>query len=147
MNVRKLLPMALLVRFSLAVIVLLLAIGAPSASAQIEIYTPPADSATGTDWTEKILEILPEGVESRAEARVRIASYIPDPVSYPVPRTLWDGKPDLSGVYWPDAMNASASVQLESLYRPEVREYREAGGAATALIDWRDARQSSWVWK
>jgi hypothetical protein len=58
-------------------------------------------------------------------------------VKYPVPRTAWDGKPDFSGVYWPDATISRPPVPLESLYRPEAREYREGGGAAAGLIDWR----------
>src|SRR4029453_10496912 len=60
-----------------------------------------------------------------------------DPAKYPVPRTPWDGKPDFSGVYWPDATFAPPPVALESLYRPEAREYRGGGGAARGLIDWR----------
>jgi hypothetical protein len=76
-------------------------------------------------------------VESRAEATARIAAYKPDPVKYPVPRTSWDGKPDFSGVYWPDATISPPPVRLQSLYRPDAREYRERGGAAAGLIDWR----------
>jgi hypothetical protein len=58
-------------------------------------------------------------------------------VKHPVPRTPWDGKPDFSGVYWPDAIVTRPPVPLESLYRPDAREYRERGGAAAGLIDWR----------
>jgi hypothetical protein len=58
-------------------------------------------------------------------------------VKYPVPRTSWDQKPDFSGVYWPGVNITPAPVPLESLYKPEAREYREGGGAARGLIDWR----------
>lgn len=120
-----------------AVVMLLVALGASRASAQIVPYTPPQSAAERADWTERIGELLPEGVETRAEARARLAAYAPDPVTNPVPRNAWDGKPDFSGVYWPDAVVARPPVPLESLYRPEAREYREAGGAAAGLIDWR----------
>ncbi len=129
--------MAMLARSSIAVMALLVAIGASRASAQIQTYTPPETTAPGADWTERIVELLPPGVESRAEARARIAVYTPDPVLYPVPRTSWDGKPDFSGVYWPDATITPPPVPLEPLYRPEAREYREDGGATAGLIDWR----------
>ena len=129
--------MVKLARSGIAVMALLVALGASRASAQIQPYTPPPTVAPGADWTERIVDLLPPGVESRAEARARIAAYTPDPVKYPVPRTSWDGKPDFSGVYWPDATIAPPPVPLESLYRPEAREYREAGGAAAGLIDWR----------
>ena len=129
--------MAKLARSCIAAMALLVALGASRASAQIQPYTPPPTVAPGADWTERIVDLLPPGVESRAEARARIAAYTPDPVKYPVPRTSWDGKPDFSGVYWPDATIAPPPVPLESLYRPEAREYREAGGAAAGLIDWR----------
>jgi hypothetical protein len=109
---------------------------APGAAAQVRPYTPPRE-ISGGDWSARINDILPPGVESRAEATERIASYLPDPVKYPVPRTKWDGKPDFSGVYWPDATIAPPPVPLESLYRPEARDYREGGGAARGLIDWR----------
>ena len=36
-----------------------------------------------------------------------------------------------------DATITPPPVPLESLYRPEAREYRERGGAAAGLIDWR----------
>ncbi len=129
--------MAMLARSGIVVMALLVAIGASRASAQIQPYTLPQAAAPGADWTERIVEILPPGVESRAEARARIAVYEPDPVKYPVPRTSWDGKPDFSGVYWPNATITPPPVPLESLYRPEAREYRESGGAAAGLIDWR----------
>ncbi len=127
----------MLARYGITVVVLFIAIGASRASAQIQTYTPPEATAEGTDWTERIVEILPPGVESRAEARSRIAAYTPNPLAYPVPRTSWDGKPDFSGVYWPDATITSPPVPLESLYRLETRDYREAGGGAAGLIDWR----------
>ena len=120
-----------------AVFVLLAALCASRASAQIEIYTPPQAAAERADWTERISELLPEGIETRAEARARLAAYEPDPVANPIPRTPWDGKPDFSGVYWPDSVVTPPPVPLETLYRPEAREYREAGGAAAGLIDWR----------
>ena len=127
----------MLARSGIAVMVLLVAVGTSPASAQIQPYTPPETAAEGSDWTERIVEILPEGVESRSEARVRIAAYEPDPERFPVPRTSWDGKPDFSGVYWPNATVTRPPVPLESLYRPEAREYREGGGTAVGLIDWR----------
>jgi len=111
-------------------------VASPPAAAQVRPYTPP-QSQKGADWTERIGELLPLGVETRAEATERVVNYKPDPVKYPVPRTPWDGKPDFSGVYWPDATIAPPPVPLESLYRPEAREYREGGGAARGLIDWR----------
>jgi hypothetical protein len=110
---------------------------APAATAQVRPYTPPKTAKPGADWTERIEELLPPGVESRSEATARIAAYTADPVTFPVPRTGWDGKPDFSGVYWPDANIARPPVPLESLYRPEAREYREGGGAAQGLINWR----------
>ena len=119
-----------------AVLALFVAIGASRASAQVRPYTPPK-SAAGADWSERIGELLPPGVETRAEATERVANYTPDPAAYPVPRTAWDGKPDFSGVYWSEATITPPPVPLESLYRPEAREYREGGGAARGLIDWR----------
>ena len=110
---------------------------APAVTAQVRPYTPPKTAKPGADWTERIEELLPPGVESRAEATARVATYTADPGQFPVPRTGWDGKPDFSGVYWPDANIARPPVPLESLYRPEAREYREGGGAAQGLIDWR----------
>jgi len=127
----------MLARFELAALMLLASSIVAPAWAQIELYTPPETASQGGDWTERIGELLPEGVESRAEARARIAAYEPDPIAHPVPRNPWDGKPDFSGVYWPDAIVTPAPVSLESLYRPDAREYREAGGAAAGLIDWR----------
>jgi hypothetical protein len=126
----------MLVRVVKQVVVVSVASGAMSAAAQIQPYTPP-EGADGADWTARIGEILPEGVESRAEARVRLSAYEPDPDAHPIPRTAWDGKPDFSGVYWPDAVVTPPPVPLESLYRDDVDDYREAGGAAAGLIDWR----------
>ena len=119
------------------VVIGLLAISIPRASAQIEPYTPPQQFSEGGDWTRRITELLPEGVETRSEARVRIANYEPDPEAYPVPRSSWNGKPDFSGVFWPDVTIVPPPVSLESLYRPDVREYREGGGGAVGVIDWR----------
>jgi hypothetical protein len=136
-SVRNSAVMTMLAGSGIAVLALFVAIGASRASAQIRPYTPPQAAAPGADWTERIEEILPPGVESRAEATARVVAYKPDPVKYPVPRTSWDGKPDFSGVYWPDATIAPPPVALESLYRSEAREYREGGGAARGLIDWR----------
>ena len=137
MSIRKFAMVEMLARSSIVVMALLMAISASRVSAQIQPYTPPETAAAGADWTERIVELLPEGVETRSEARERLAAYEPDPVQYPVPRTSWDGKPDFSGVYWPDATVTRPPVPLESLYRPEVREYRDGGGAAVGLIDWR----------
>ena len=116
---------------------LVVALGASRTSAQIEPYTPPQVAEEGADWSARVVELLPEGVETRFEARKRLAAHEPDPVQYPVPRTSWDGKPDFSGIYWPNATVTPPPVSLESLYRPEVREYREGGGSAVDLIDWR----------
>ena len=116
---------------------LVVALGTSRASAQIEPYTPPQAAEEGADWSARVVELLPEGVETRFEARKRLAAHEPDPVQYPVPRTSWDGKPDFSGIYWPNATVTPPPVSLESLYRPEVREYREGGGSAVDLIDWR----------
>jgi hypothetical protein len=129
--------MAMLASCGIAALAVFAVIGAARASAQIRPYTPPGTAAPGADWTERINDLLPPGVESRAEATGRVAAYTPDPAKYPVPRTPWDGKPDFSGVYWPDANIAPPPVALESLYRQEAREYREGGGAAQGLIDWR----------
>lgn len=137
MSVRKLALIVVLAFSSIAMLALIAAVGASRASAQIREYTPPKAADASADWTKRIEEILPPGVESRAEATARIAAYKPDPVKYPVPRTSWDGKPDFSGVYWPDATVSPPPIALESLYRPEAREYRERGGAAAGLIDWR----------
>ena len=117
-------------------IMLILAAAGIGVAAQIRPYTPPQPQK-GSDWTERIGELLPPGVETRAEATARVLNHTPDPVKFPIPRTRWDGKPDFSGVYWPQATVTSPPVSLESLYRPDVREYREGGGAATGLIDWR----------
>ena len=68
---RKFEMVAMLARYGITVVVLFIAIGASRASAQIQTYTPPEATAEGTDWTERIVEILPPGVESRAEARSR----------------------------------------------------------------------------
>ncbi len=137
MSVRKFAVVAMLAGPGIAALALVVALGASRVSAQIRPYTPPQTAPAGADWTKRIEEILPPGVESRAEATARIAAYTPDPVKHPVPRTPWDGKPDFSGVYWPDATIAPPPVALESLYRPDAREYREGGGAAAGLIDWR----------
>ena len=137
MSVRKCAVVTGLAGAGIAMLALFAAIGAPGAAAQVRPYTPPQTAAPGADWTERIEGLLPPGVESRAEATKRIASYKPDPVKHPVPRTAWDGKPDFSGVYWPDATFAPPPVPLESLYRPDAQAYREGGGAARGLIDWR----------
>jgi hypothetical protein len=135
-SVRRFAVMIVLAGCGLGVLALFAAISAPRVTAQIRPYTPPR-SISGGDWTQRIEDILPPGVESRAEAAARVAAYNPDPVKNPVPRSAWNGKPDFSGVYWPDATIAEPPVALESLYRPEARPYREAGGAAQGLIDWR----------
>lgn len=146
---KKIAGMEMLARFDIVAITLLVAVGASRAPAQVRPYTPPQAAAPGADWTERIVELLPPGVETRAEAKDRIAAYEPDPVNFPVPRTSWDGKPDFSGVYWPDAVVTPPPVPLESLYRPQAREYREGGGAAVGLIDWRGIdtpRFHCWPW-
>ena len=118
------------------VIMLILAATGIGVAAQIRPYTPP-QTQKGSDWTERIGELLPPGVETRAEATARIANYTPDPVKFPIPRTKWDGKPDFSGVYLPETTVTSPPLSLESLYRPDVREYPGRRRAATGLIDWR----------
>jgi hypothetical protein len=117
----------------IGVLSLFVAMGTSRALAQVRPYTPPP-SIPGEDRTGAL---LPAGVESATEATERVRSYKPDPAKYPVPRTPWDGKPDFSGVYWPGVNITAAPIPLESLYRPDVREYREGGGAARGLIDWR----------
>jgi len=115
---------------------LLFAVGASRAVAQVRPITPPP-SAPAVDPSDQTGQLLPPGVESNDQAVKRVTNYKPDPVKYPVPRTPWDGKPDFSGVYWPSVNITRAPVALESLYRPDARDYREGGGAARGLIDWR----------
>src|SRR5688572_19261887 len=124
------------VRAKRLAILLLLAGATITVAAQVRPYTPPG-AESGGDWSSRIVEIVPPGVETRSEAADRIAAYTPDPEKHPVPRTMWDGKPDFSGVYWPGADVAPPAVPLESLYRPDARAYRESGGGAPGLIDWR----------
>ena len=135
MSARKFAVM-ILAGSGISALALCVTVGGSRAFAQVKPYTPP-QAQKGADWTERIGELLPPGVETRAEATERVANYKPDPVKFPVRRTAWDGKPDFSGVYWPGADITSPAVSLESLYRPEAREYREGGGAAKGLIDWR----------
>jgi len=111
----------------------LLAVGGIGVLAQVRPVTPPAP-VKGDDQTGAF---LPAGVESADQATERVRNHTPDPAKYPVPRTPWDGKPDFSGVYWPTVAVKPAPVPLESLYRPDAREYREGGGATRGLIDWR----------
>jgi hypothetical protein len=136
-NVKKFAAMTIVGVVSAGVLALFAALAAPRATAQVRPYTPPKTAQPGADWTQRIEELLPAGIESRAEATARLVAYTPDPAKFPVPRTEWDGKPDFSGVYWPDATFARPPVPLESLYRPEASEYREGGGGARGLIDWR----------
>ena len=114
-------------------VIILLAGSGIAVLAQVTPYTPPTP-ASGEDRTGAL---LPPGVESATEATERVRNHKPDPVKYPVPRTSWDGKPDFSGVYWPGVNITPPPVSLESLYRPDAREYREGGGAARGLVDWR----------
>jgi hypothetical protein len=130
-SARKLAVITLLA--AIGVLALFVATGTSSASAQVRPHTPPVP-VSGDDQTAAL---LPAGVESATEAIERVRSYKPDPVKYPVPRTSWDSKPDFSGVYWPGVNITAPPVPLESLYRPDVREYREGGGTARDLIDWR----------
>ena len=136
MSARRLAAMAMLAAGGTGAAIFLAPGAVSRAAAQVRPYVPPQQQK-GSDWTERIGELLPPGVETRAEATERIATYTPDPVKFPVKRTTWDGKPDFAGVYWPEATVTSPSVPLESLYRPEARDYREGGGAARGLIDWR----------
>ena len=111
-----------------------------SAAPQIKDFKPvgadgkPVKLGAGTD--DILAEVLPNGVETRGEAEKRLAAYTPDPTKFPIPRTKWDGKPDLNGVYWPAAVvNGTRSpVALESLYRPEARDLRERED----LVKWRN---------
>jgi len=114
-------------------VIALLAAGTSAGWAQVRPITPPAP-VKGDDQTGAF---LPAGVESADQATERVKSHTPDPAKYPVPRTSWDAKPDFSGVYWPTVAIKPAPVPLESLYRPDAREYREGGGGARGLIDWR----------
>jgi hypothetical protein len=122
----------------IAVLALWVAPGGSRASAQVRPITPPPSAPT-VDPSDQTGQLLPPGVESNDQAVKRVTNYKPDPVKYPVPRTPWDGKPDFSGVYWPSVNITRAPVALESLYRTDadVRAYREGGGAARGLIDWR----------
>ena len=90
MSVTRLAVMAGLAGTIIAVAAFITSSAAPGAAAQVRPYTPPRE-ISGGDWSARINDILPPGVESRAEATERIASYMPDPVKYPVPRTRWDG--------------------------------------------------------
>jgi hypothetical protein len=136
-SLREIAVKTVLAGSGMAVLASFVAVSGSRASAQIQPYVPPKTAAQGADWTRRIEEILPPGVESRAEATDRVAKYKADPAKYPVPRTPWDGKPDFSGVYWPEATVTRPPVPLESLYRPDARDYREGGGAARGLVDWR----------
>jgi hypothetical protein len=129
--------MEIVSRFGAVVVTLLIVIAVSPASAQIEPYNPPVTGSEDGDWSQRITEILPEGVETRSEVRARMIAYEPDPETFPVPRSSWNGKPDFSGVYWPSVEVLPPPVPLESLYRPDVLEYREGGGAAVGVIDWR----------
>ena len=131
MSARKLAVVTLLA--GIGVLGLFVAISTSRVSAQVRPHTPPAP-VSGDDQTAAL---LPAGVESATEATERVRSYKPDAVKYPVPRTSWDRKPDFSGVYWPGVNVTPPPVPLESLYRPDVREYREGGGGVRGLIDWR----------
>ena len=71
MGVRRLAVMAMLACSGIAVLALVAAIGPSRASAQIRTYTPPKTAPPGADWTKRIEEILPPGVESRAQATAR----------------------------------------------------------------------------
>jgi hypothetical protein len=62
---------------AMAALALVVVIGASRVSAQIRTYTPPQTAEPGADWTKRIEEILPPGVESRAEATARVAAYKP----------------------------------------------------------------------
>ena len=129
--------MEIVSRFGAVDVTLLIVIAVSPASAQIEPYNPPVTGSEDGDWSQRITEILPEGVETRSEVRARMIAYEPDPETFPVPRSSWNGKPDFSGVYWPSVEVLPPPVPLESLYRPDVLEYREGGGAAVGVIDWR----------
>ncbi len=141
MRASRLAVMTMLAGSGIAVLAFVVAIGAPGASAQVRPYTPPTSVSGGGRGA--IGALLPSDVEIRAEATERLAKYKPDPVKYPVPRTKWDGKPDFSGVYWSDAIITRPAGPLESLYRPDVREYREAGGTVKGLIDWRNGVETT----
>ena len=63
MSVRKPVVMTMLAGAGIAMLALVADLGAPRASAQIRPYTPPKAAKPGADWTERIEEILPPGVE------------------------------------------------------------------------------------
>ena len=130
---RKLPPMTLVAGCAVAVLALLAVMDASRVLAQVRTLTSPS-SGPEDDLTGKL---LPPGVESATQAEKRVESHNPDTAKYPVPRTSWDGKPNFSGVYWPGGSITPPPVSLESLYRPEARNYREGGGTARGLIDWR----------
>jgi hypothetical protein len=109
-------------------------VAAPPATAQVRPHAPPQGDARA-DFSKRIEGFLPPGVESRSAAMERVAAYKPDPATYPVPRTAWDGKPDFSGAYWAGTDITRPAVPLESLYRPEARAYREQGGGGA--LNWR----------
>jgi hypothetical protein len=89
-------------------------------------------SIFGVDWSKGN---APLAGESREAAQKRILGYTPDPQKFPIPRTPWDGKPYLGGVFWPsDLQIARPPVPLEKLYRPEVDSLRER----TDLVNWRN---------
>ena len=85
MSLRKLAVMMMLAGAGIAVLALLVDLGAPRVSAQITPYTPPKTAAPGADWTERIEEILPPGVESRAEATKMIVEGFFEPVVSRIP--------------------------------------------------------------
>ena len=126
-------PAVITVLGGIGVLGLLVAIGTPRALAQVRPLTPP-NLVKGDDQTAAF---LPPGVESADQATERVRNHKPDPAKSPVPRTPWGGKPDFSGVYWPGLNITPPPVALESQYRSDVREYREGGGGARGLIDWR----------
>ena len=63
---KKLAVLTMLACSGIAVLALVVAIGASRVSAQVRTYTLPNTAKPGEDWTKRIEGILPPGVESRA---------------------------------------------------------------------------------
>ena len=87
----------------------------------------------GVDWSKVNL-----GGERREAIRDRLVGHKSDPVRFPIPRTKWDGKPDLNGVYGDSVRLGRPAANLEPLYRPEVKTLRES----TEVINWKNGYEN-----
>jgi hypothetical protein len=76
--------------------------------------------------TEEWGDLLPKGVVLRGEAVHGLQVYKPNPPQYPIPRTKWDSKPDLSAVWWPGVELGKPALLLDSIYKdgPEAKALR-----------------------